>query len=144
MWFWWRWKWCKQWCWVWRKWWWRQWWKCGYFRINIRDFVIVEYSYSCSVNYYIGECISKDSDTELTSIFLERVCGFLFKCRENIIHKTADISMAKNMLSLNLLISLHSMDSSECLNFKSFPYSIALKSHFKIYFKIGQSIPGLW
>ena len=112
--------------------------------INIRDFVIVEYSYSCSVNYYIGECISKDSDTELTSIFLERVCGFLFKCRENIIHKTADISMAENMLSLNLLISLHSMDSSECLNFKSFPYSIALKSHFKIYFKIGQSIPGLW
>lgn len=112
--------------------------------INISDFVIVEYLYSCSVNYYIAECISKDSDTELTFIFLERVCGFLFKCRENIIHKAADISMVKNMLSLNLLISLHSMDSSDCLNFKRFPYSIALKSNFKIYFKIGQSIPGLW
>ena len=36
----------------------------------------VKYANSCSIKCYIGECISKDSDTELTFIFIERVGGF--------------------------------------------------------------------
>ena len=44
--------------------------------IHISNFAIVKYANFCSIKYYIGECISKDSDTELTFIFLERVCGF--------------------------------------------------------------------
>ena len=63
--------------------------------IHIGDFAIVKYTNSCSIKYYIGECISKDSDTELTFIFIERVCEFLFRNRENVIHEAATINMVK-------------------------------------------------
>ena len=44
--------------------------------IHISNFAIAKYANSCSIKYCIGECISKDSDTELTFIFIKRLSGF--------------------------------------------------------------------
>ena len=67
--------------------------------INVEDFVLVKYKYSCSAKYYIGECMEKDSNGDISFIFLDRVCGSSFKYRENVIRGTANISMVKNILA---------------------------------------------
>ena len=67
--------------------------------INVGDFVLVKYKYSCLVKYYIGECMKKDSNEDISFIFLDRVCGSFFKYRENVIRETANISMMKNILA---------------------------------------------
>ena len=66
--------------------------------INIGDFALVKYKYSRSIKFYIGECMEKDQNGEITFIFLERVCGSLFKYRENVIRETAHVSMIKQIL----------------------------------------------
>ena len=53
--------------------------------ISVGDFALVKYNYSRSVKYYIGECMEKDSNGQILFIFLERICGSLFKYRENIL-----------------------------------------------------------
>ena len=63
--------------------------------INVGNFALVEYKCSCSVKYYIGECMEKDSNGDISFIFLDRVCGSLFKYRENVLRETANISMVK-------------------------------------------------
>ena len=67
--------------------------------INVGDFALVKYKYSHSIKYYIGECMEKDTSGEISFIFLERICGSLFKYRENVIRETANISMVKNILA---------------------------------------------
>ena len=67
--------------------------------INVGDFALVKYKYSRSIKYYIGECMEKDTSGEISFIFLERICGSLFKYRENVIRETANISMVKNILA---------------------------------------------
>ena len=66
--------------------------------INIGDFALVKYKYSRSIKFYIGECMEKDQNGEITFIFLERVCRSLFKYRENVIREIAHISMIKQIL----------------------------------------------
>ena len=65
--------------------------------INVGDIALVKYKYSRSVKYYLGECMEKDSNGDISFIFLDRVCGSLFKYKENVIRETANISMVKNI-----------------------------------------------
>ena len=67
--------------------------------INVGDFALVKYKYTRSFKYYIGECMEKDTSGEISFIFLERICGSLFKYRDNVIRETANISMVKNILA---------------------------------------------
>ena len=60
---------------------------------------MVKYNYSRSVMYYIGEYMEKDSNGQILFIFLERICGSLFKYRENVVRETANINMVKNVLA---------------------------------------------
>ena len=53
--------------------------------INMGDFALVRYKYSHSIKRYIGECMEKDNDGDISLIFLGRVCGSLFKYRQNIV-----------------------------------------------------------
>ena len=47
--------------------------------------------------------MEKDTSGEISFIFLERICGSLFKYRENVIRETANISMVKNILAAPLV-----------------------------------------
>ena len=60
---------------------------------------MVKYNYSRSDMYYIGEYMEKDSNGQILFIFLERICGSLFKYRENVVRETANINMVKNVLA---------------------------------------------
>ena len=66
--------------------------------ISVGDFALVKYNYSRSVRYYIGEYMEKDSNGQILFIFLERICGSLFKYRGNVLLETANINMVKNVL----------------------------------------------
>ena len=67
--------------------------------INVGDFAVVKYDYSRSMKYYVGECMRKDNNGGIVFIFLERVCGTLFKYRENVIEEVAKVNMVKHILS---------------------------------------------
>ena len=68
--------------------------------INVGDFTLVKYKYSCSVKYYKSECMEKESNGDISFVFLEFVvCVSLFKYRENVIRETANMSMVKNILA---------------------------------------------
>ena len=41
--------------------------------------------------------MEKDSNGKLLLTFLERICGSLFKYRENVLQETANINMVKNI-----------------------------------------------
>ena len=43
--------------------------------------------------------MKKDSNGQILFIFLEKICGSLFKYRENILQETANINMVKNVLA---------------------------------------------
>ena len=47
--------------------------------ISVGDFAVVKCDYSRSMKYYVGECMRKDNNGDIVFIFLERVCGKLFK-----------------------------------------------------------------
>ena len=64
--------------------------------IHNSDFAIVKYTSSCSIKYYIGECISKDSDTELTLTLIETEKVYI----ENVIHRAALQSNLYKMTTL--------------------------------------------
>ena len=94
--------------------------------INVGDFALVKYDYSRSVKYYIGECVQKhDTNNELHFIFLDRVCGTMFKYRENTIREAAKMSMVKKILSsptrtrrggkLDFKASKNDIDHLKCL-----------------------------
>ena len=63
--------------------------------ISVGDFALVKYKYSRSVKYYIEECMEKNSNGQILFIFLERICGSLFKYRENVLRETANINMLR-------------------------------------------------
>ena len=43
--------------------------------------------------------MGKDSNGQILFIFLKKICGSLFKYRENILQETANINMVKNVLA---------------------------------------------
>ena len=43
--------------------------------------------------------MEKDSNGQILFIFLEKICGWLFKYRENILQETVNINMVKNVLA---------------------------------------------
>ena len=43
--------------------------------------------------------MEKDSNGQILFIFLKKICGSLFKYRENILQETANINMVKNVLA---------------------------------------------
>ena len=62
--------------------------------INVGDFAVVKYDYSRSVKYYVGECMRKNNNNgDIAFIFLERVCGMLFKYRENVTEEVAKVNV---------------------------------------------------
>lgn len=67
--------------------------------IKVGDFALVRYKYSHSIKHYIGECMEKENNGDISLIFLDRVCGSLFKYRENVVRETANINMVKNILA---------------------------------------------
>ena len=64
--------------------------------IHNSNFAIIKYTSSCSIKYYIGECVSKDSDTDLTFIFIETEKVY----RGNVIHRAALQSNLYKMTTL--------------------------------------------
>ena len=66
---------------------------------SVGDFAVVKYDYSRSMKYYVGECMRKDNNGDIVFIFLDQVCGTLFKYRENVIEEVAKVNMFKHILS---------------------------------------------